>query len=166
MAGKDHPGKKEKTSGLIDLVMDIPFFEMLKADELAIIARHMNYFEIEAGKILFKEGEKGDSVCFVVAGALDVFKESSTPGKTVQIATIQKNRSIGEMAVIDEYTRSATVRASRKSSIVALTKSGFDVILSENPAIGIAILKKIARLLSMNLRSTSSRLADSLLPVS
>ena len=48
---------------------------------------------------------------------------------------------------------------------MALTKSGFDAILTENPAIGIAILKKIARLLSMNLRSTSSRLADSLLPM-
>ena len=165
MAPKKRRAGDSKGTELIDIIMDIPFFEMFNAFELSIVAKHMNYFEIEEGEILFKEGEKGDSVCFVISGALDVFKESSTPGKNVHIATILKNRSIGEMAVIDEYTRSATVQARQQSSIVALTKSGFDAILSENPGIGIAILKKIARVLSMNLRSTSSRLADSLLPV-
>lgn len=159
--------KRERSGGsrLIDIVMDIPFFEMLKADELAIVARHMNYFEIKKGEILFKEGDPGNSICFVISGALDIYKESSIPGKDVHIATITKNRSIGEMSVIDEYTRSATVAARGDTSIVSLTKSGFDTILQRNPTIGIAILKKIARLVSMNLRSTSSRLADSMLPV-
>jgi CRP-like cAMP-binding protein len=157
--------KEKKEKGLIDIIMDIPFFEMLKADELAVVAKHMNYFEIDKDETLFKEGDKGDSVCFVISGALDIYKESSLPGQNVHLATIRKNRSIGEMSVIDEYTRSATVKARTKTSIVALTKSGFDVLLKENPAIGITMLKKIARLLSMNLRSTSSRLADFLLPI-
>ena len=159
------PKVPSRGSGLIDLIMDIPFFEMLKADELAVVARHMNYFEIKQGEILFKEGEQGSSICFVISGALDVYKESSIPGKNVHIATIGKNRSIGEMSVIDEYTRSATVAARKQTSIVALTKSGFDTILEKNPTIGVAMLKKIARLVSMNLRSTSSRLADSMLPI-
>lgn len=159
--------QKRKPSVLIDIIMDIPFFEKLDGRQLAVVAKHMNYYEVSEGEILFKEGQAGDSVCFVVAGALDVYKQTSTPGKQVCIATISKNKSIGEMAVIDEYTRSATVSASKDSAIVSLTKSGFDAILEENPEVGIAILKRIASLVSMNLRRTSSRLADyiNVLPV-
>ena len=148
------------TSKLIDIIMDIPFFSMLSARQLTVVARRMNYYEIDKGETLFKEGDQGDSVCFVIRGALDIYKETSTPGKHVHIATVTKNKSIGEMAVIDEYTRSATVTARSDAAIVALTKRGFDAILEENPKIGAAILKKIASLVSMNLRSTSSRLAD------
>ncbi len=157
-------GKKSRNSHLIDIIMDIPFFAMLDGNELAIAARHMNYYEIAAGETLFKEGEPGDSVCFVIKGALEVYKEVSTDGRQVRIASVTKNRSIGEMAVIDEYTRSATVTASQPTSIVSLTKKGFDALLQENPKVGAAILKKVARLVCMNLRRTSSQLAD-ILPV-
>ena len=97
MTEKKNQEKRDKGTELIDIIMDIPFFEMLKADQLTIVAKHMNYFEIDAGEILFKEGAKGDSVCFVVDGVLEVYKESSTPGHNVHIATIRKNRSIGEI---------------------------------------------------------------------
>ncbi len=152
--------KKQKSSLLIDIIMDIPFFDKLDAHQLAVIARHMNYYEVAEGETLFKEGDEGDSVCFVVRGALDVYKQTSIPTKQVRIATITKNSSIGEMAVIDDYTRSATVCARKDSVIVSLTKSGFDAILKENPEVGIAVLKRIATRVSMNLRRTSSQLAD------
>jgi CRP-like cAMP-binding protein len=151
---------RSQSTLLIDLIMDIPFFSMLDSLELAVVAKHMNYFEIKEGEVLFREGDPGDSVCFVITGALDVYKDTSTPGKQVRIATVTKNKSIGEMAVIDEYTRSATVTARSDSTIVSLTKSGFDAMLKENPAVGAAILKRIARLVCMNLRRTSSQLAD------
>lgn len=149
----------------MDIIINIPFFEMLKSDELVVVARHTNYFELETGETLFNEGDPGNSVCFVVEGALNVYKSASMPGKTVRIATISKNRSIGEMSVIDEYTRSATVKARQKSAIVSLTKNGFDALLDENPRIGSAILKKIAKMVSMNLRRTSSQLADHMLTI-
>jgi CRP/FNR family cyclic AMP-dependent transcriptional regulator len=151
---------QNNTSLLIDTIMDIPFFAMLDSLELSVVAKHMNYYEIAKGETLFREGDPGDSVCFVVKGALDVFKQVSTKGKPVRLATVTKNRSIGEMAVIDEYTRSATVSARTDAGIVSLTKSGFDAILNENPKVGAAILKKIASLVSMNLRRTSSQLAE------
>jgi CRP/FNR family transcriptional regulator, cyclic AMP receptor protein len=152
--------KAENKTRIIDIIMDIPFFAMLDGHELAVAARHMNYYEIAAGQVLFKEGEPGDSVCFVIEGALNVYKEVPAPGKPVCIATVTKNRSIGEMAVIDEYTRSATVAARTDSCIVSLSKTGFDAILKENPKVGAAILKRVASIVSMNLRRTSAQLAD------
>jgi CRP-like cAMP-binding protein len=157
---KNH--RPQKQSKLIDIIMDIPFFAMLDNSELAVVAKHMNYYEIKQGDVLFREGDPGDSICFVIKGALDVYKEASSPNNPIHIATVTRNKSIGEMAVIDEYTRSATVSARQDTSIVALTKAGFDAVLNENPRVGAAILKKIATLVSMNLRRTSSQLADAI----
>ena len=164
MSSPQKPSSSDHAS-LVDIIMNIPFFEMLDAAELKIVANHMNYFEIDAGETLFSEGDTGNYVCFVVTGALDVFKEAAVPEKSVVIATVTKHRSIGEMSVIDDSPRSATVKARTKTTAVALSKKGFDRILDSHPKIGIRILKKIARLVSLNLRKTSSRLADYMLPI-
>ena len=150
---------------MVDCLMEMPLFDGLRGTELKIVAKHMNYFEIEKDQILFAEGDLGDYVCFILSGELHVMKKSPESGQNILIATLTKNRSIGEMSVIDNTNRSATVKAHSRSKIIALTKKGFDLILEDYPKIGIKILKQIARLMSMNLRQTSSRLADSILPL-
>jgi len=149
---------------IIDFLINIPLFDEFKGNELDIIAQHMNYFEIKKGKILFKEGDRGDYVCFVVNGKLDVYKQTATEDNVV-IATLSKGRSIGEMSIIDKTPRSATVKAKTNSSLISLTQESFDSILKEHPFLGIKILKSILRILSMNMRKTSSRLADYMLPL-
>ncbi|MFZ7111704.1 MAG: cyclic nucleotide-binding domain-containing protein [Desulfatiglandales bacterium] len=158
------PSSTRMTKAIIDLLINVPMFDSLKADELKIVAKHMNFIDLTKNEILFKEGETGDYVCFVVEGSLDVLKAKGS-GEYVVLASLPKGRSIGEMAAIDDFPRSATVRARDKATLVILTRKGFDVILQNSPQIGVKILKGIARLLSQNLRQTSSRLVDQLLPL-
>lgn len=148
---------------LIDFLMDIPIFADLDGSQLKIVADHMTFFEVKKGEVLFREGDTGDYVCFVVEGVLDVLKESRDPAKQVVIATVSKKRSIGEMSVIDQTARSATVKARTDASLMSLPKKSFDNLLDTHPRIGIPILKGIARMVSMNMRKTSSRLADYML---
>ncbi len=157
--------EKEIKQTIIDSLIYSPLFDGLREEELKIVAEHMDYAEIEVGGILFREGDRGESVCFVMEGVVDIIKESS-PGDEVVIASLPKGRSIGEMAVIDNFPRSATAKARTETSFLTLTQKNFDEILNNHPEIGIKILKGISRLLSLNLRKTSSRLADYLLPVS
>ena len=151
-------------SAIIDLLIDIPLFDKIDGKELGVIAKHMNFIELKQNEILFKEGAKGDYVCFVVDGIIEVLKQT-IKGANVNIAKLSKGRSIGEMSIIDNTPRSATVRSASKSTIVTLSKKGFDTILEEQPKIGIKILKGLARLLSLNMRKTSSRLADYMLSI-
>ena len=150
---------------IVDFLINIPLFDKLKANELKIIVKWMNLIEISEGEILFKEGDKGNYVCFIIDGTLDVIKESVT-GETVTITALSKGRSIGEMSAIDDFPRSATIKARTEAKLVILTRKNFELMLEEYPGIGIKILKSISRLLSLNLRKTSSRLADYMLPVS
>ena len=147
------------------LILNIPILGRLKDKELKIIIKYMNLIKVIPGEIVFEEGDTGDYVCFVVDGTLDVVKKSET-GESIVISTLSKGGSIGEMAVIDELPRSATVKARTKSTLITLSQENFNYILAEHSTIGVKILKGIARLLSMNLRKTSSRLADYMLPLS
>jgi len=149
--------------GVIDFLIYIRLFDQFEADELEIAARYMNLIEINKDEILFKEGEKGDYVCFIVDGTLDVVKQSAA-GESVTITELSKGHSIGEMSVMGDFFRSATVKARTEAKLVVLTQRNFGLILEEYPRIGIKILKGISRLLSLNLRDTSGRLVDYLLP--
>ena len=149
---------------IIDYLIGFPLFDSLKGNQLNIVAEHMNYYEIDKGEILFKEGDKGDYICFVLDGVIDVLKKSVT-GDSIVISVLPKGRSFGEMSILDNFPRSATAKARIKSSFLTLTQMSFDTILKDYPQIGITILKGISRILSQNLRQTSSRLADYILPI-
>lgn len=160
---KKKPSRKALTA-LVDSLSNIPLFDRLNGQELGVLAKYVNVIDVNPGEYIFKEGDKGDYVCFVEKGSLDVMKRSSAGGSAI-IATLGRGRSIGEMAVIDNFPRSATIRASTKATLLTLTRSGFDLILEQEPTIGVKILKGISRLLSQNLRRTSSQLADYMLPL-
>jgi CRP-like cAMP-binding protein len=142
----------------------IPIFAALTQTELQTIEKFMFFNKVEAGDFVFKEGEKGDYVCFVASGALDIIKFNQN-AQPVVITTLSRGGSIGEMALIDKLTRSASVRACTTSSLIVLTRKGFDMILKLHPEIGIKILKGIASLLSINLRKTSDKLAEFMPPL-
>lgn len=148
---------------IIDFLINIALFDELTPNELAITADYMNFFEFEKGKTLFKEGDPGDYVCFVVEGGVEIIKSTITEQQAV-IATLRKGSTLGEMSIIDNIARSATAKARQDTTLVILSKKGFNTILDKHPRIGIKILKGIARLLSLNMRRTSSHLADYILP--
>ena len=151
------------SKAVLDLLLAIPMFDRIKSDDLILLARQMNFMDFQPGEVIFSEGDKGHFVCFVTEGSLAVLKKNKK-GNNVEIASLGKGRSIGEMAIIDDFPRSATVRAKTNSTLLILTRKGFEQLLENHPHIGIKLLKGLARLLSMNMRKTSCLLADHILP--
>lgn len=145
----------------IDALSQIPLFQDLTRDEISDIDQYLDYIEFEADDTIFEEGEKGKFVCFVLNGELDVIKTSMNGSPTI-IAKHNKGESIGEMALIDELPRSATLKARTHLSLTTLSRDEFEKLLIESPQIGIKILKYLARHLSISLRKTSNRLSDGL----
>lgn len=147
---------KNKTA-LVFALEQIPFFDDLSEDELTTLMNYMSLYELDAGEILFKEGEIGQYVGFVVEGKMDVLKKSIT-GSEISIATISHGYAIGEMALIDQAPRSATIRAKTKATLAVLPQSAFKIILKNQQDIGIKILTGFARFQTENLRKTSDQL--------
>jgi CRP-like cAMP-binding protein len=156
---------KKPTQSVINFLNNIPIFSELSFGELETILPFMGYLKLNKGELLFKEGEEGNYVFFVSKGIIDVYKTSASGGDVV-IASLSKGLSIGEMAIIDTSPRSATVKARTNVMLLVITRTGFNQILDNHATIGIKILKGITRLLSKNLRKTSTRLVDYMLPLS
>ena len=70
------------------------------------------------GKVLFKQGEKGDAAYIVQSGAVGMYREAQ--GRKIPLATVRKGELFGEMAVIDASPRLATAFALEESSVMVI----------------------------------------------
>jgi len=148
---------------IIDCLSGIPIFADLDSTELNTVSDHMHVSRFESGDIVFSEGDPGDEVCFVVDGTLDILK-SHEGILEKRIAVKAPGGSIGEMAVIGNFSRTATVRSRTDATLLTLPRRRFDQICEEHPAIGVKILRSIAQLLSLHLRDTSQELLELISP--
>ncbi len=154
------------SKAIVDFFMGIPIFSRMNAAEIRLVAKHMNVIELQPGETLFEESDRGSFMCFIARGTLDVIKQPSGADREIVITTMRPGQSIGEMSVIENLPRSATIKARDKVQLFILSQAAFDLVLAKHSYIGIKLLKGITILLSNNLRKTSSRLADYMLPIS
>lgn len=148
---------RKNKDALIFALEKITFFDDLSRKEVDLLMNFMSLYELKSGEYLFREGEMGQYVCFVVDGRLEVLRKSIT-GSDIVITTITKGYSIGDMSLIDQAPRSASIRARNKSILAILPRSAFKIILEKHPAVGIKILTGFARFQTENLRKTSNQL--------
>ena len=136
---------------------EIPLFDSLNYEEIKEIEKRLILKNLDKGALIYKQGSPGRSVCFVVQGELSVIKRADDGD--VNIATVGKGESVGEIAIIDGLTRSADVLAITEASVLILKQKDFDNLVAEQPAIGVKVLKSLAKSLSRTLRDRSEVLA-------
>ncbi len=125
----------------------IDLFRALPAEELAQIAEIAEEQEFVAGDPVFAEGEPGDALYLVVEGQVRVHKSQK------QIALLGVRDVVGEMAVLDGESRSASVSVMTDSALLKIGRDDFRDILTERPEIAMGVIK----VLSHRLRETSRK---------
>jgi len=162
MTQKEFDSKIQKNT--VDAIKKVPIFSEFSQEQLEIVAGYMAVFEISKGDVVFLEGEKGDYMCFVVKGRLQVSKKSAS-GELQVLSELEQGSSVGEMAVLDDFPRSANVTAVEDTRFSVLSREGFEAILNDYPEVGVNLLKGITSVLSLSLRRTSEDLAGIMLPL-
>ena len=158
---RQHPQKPgAATSGQIAAMLEKALmFKDLEWVQIEILSEYIQLYRAAPGAVLFREGDRGDFMCIVLQGKLDIHKENNQHvDKTV--TTIFAGRSLGEMTIVDGEPRSATAVAVEPSLLAVLTQENFLKIMREKPALSAKLLLKIAQLLSQRLRLTSGILVD------
>jgi CRP/FNR family transcriptional regulator, cyclic AMP receptor protein len=148
---------------IYDSIRNIAIFSDLGASDLELITRVMHVSRVDKGGVVFKEGDPGDYVCFVVEGTVEVLK-ATDKGIDRPIAELGAGSSIGEMAVIGKFLRSATVKSKNDATLLTLTRDRFNQICTDYPWIGVKMLRAIAQLLSEHLKKTSKNLSELMPP--
>ena len=96
------------------------------------------------GETIIFEESKGFHVYFILEGEVNVVFFTPS-GKKIILSTLQQGTFFGEMAVLDELPRSATVEAKTSCKILELSKNDFLYILQKNPQCTLAILKELCQ---------------------
>lgn len=130
----------------------VSIFEFLSIRELTAIAQITRELSYILGTTIFKEGDSGDKMYLVVDGIIDIKKEGDSRG--VRLARIGRNEFLGEMALFEKKTRSATAVATSATRLLEITGFDFEEIMNEYPSIPI----KICGVLSERLRETAANL--------
>lgn len=109
---------------------------------------------LKADGIVFKEGDIGSSFHVLIAGSVAV--EKSRSGTPVQLAKMSAGECFGEMSLVSNQVRSATVRALRDSVTLRFERERLD----SYPTGAAIVYRNIARVLSARLNQSSEQLAD------
>lgn len=111
----------------------ISFLEHLKLNELDELIGHMDKRSFHKGETLIKQGETGETFYIIASGSVGIYK-SKFLGKT-QINTLGANSFFGEMSLIDNVPRNATVIGEEPGEVYYLPRDTFKKVLLNNPSI-------------------------------
>lgn len=125
--------------------------------EVEAIARFMSIHNYDKGQNIFKQGERQSYMAFIVDGRVDILKESLDDLEQI-VVTLNPRTHFGEMAFVDDEPRSASATARDDVTLLVLSVDNFERILEQYPAIGIKMLRNIARMISQRLRMTTGKL--------
>jgi CRP-like cAMP-binding protein len=118
---------------------------------LAELFRHeTELLDLAAGSALFLEGDKGELMYVLISGTSEI----SVRGRLMEIA--QEGAILGEMAMIDEGVRSATVVAKTNCKLFAIEQKRFNFLIQQTPNFAMHVMKVIAK----RLRRTDELLAS------
>lgn len=153
-------GAGEMSAGDIRSLLDAtPMLKDFEWTQIETLSTYLQLYRAEPGDVLFHEGDKSDFMCIVLQGKLDI-RKANLQQQDKSVATVYAGRSLGEMALVDSETRSATALVVEPALLAVLTHENFLRITHDKPALGIKLLLKIAQLISQRLRYTSGVLVD------
>ena len=125
-----------------------PLFEGLSDQELQLLVDNAKPISLRAGEALMKQGEPGDCAYVVLEGGLEVQKQSGQ--SLIKIDVRKPGEVIGEMSLLSNAPRSATVVALCDSETLCISKDDFETLLSTNPTATLAVLRWVMARLSQN----------------
>jgi MFS family permease len=108
----------------IRLLQAIPIFAPLPAPQLEGLARALVPEAAAAGTVMMREGDVGEDYCAIAAGEVVVTK------KGVEVARLTRGEGFGEIALIEDVPRTATVTTTRPTEVYRLAKEPFVLALT------------------------------------
>jgi signal-transduction protein with cAMP-binding, CBS, and nucleotidyltransferase domain len=124
----------------------------LNPDELAVMKALLERRTYSSGQIVFREGDEGKELFMIAKGSASVRIRLPGENRSVRLITFAAGTVFGELALLDQEARSATVEADDDLVCYILPHAAFTSLAAERPAIAIKLLANLGRELSARLR--------------
>jgi len=116
---------------------EVPFFSMLSKKELAAVARQTDEIDVREGETVAREGDVGREFFVIVDGTAEVVRGAD------RIAELGPGDFFGEMALVGDDRRMATVRATKAMRVIVMTRQSFRDLDRSMPKVHATIVDAI-----------------------
>ncbi|MBO8152664.1 MAG: cyclic nucleotide-binding domain-containing protein [Candidatus Marinimicrobia bacterium] len=151
--------KEEKTNNITSVLKAIPIFSDLSPKELREVEKIIYHRHYKEGEFIFRQGHPGLGMYIIADGSVRIVDESGESGKNV-IAILAKGDFFGDLALLDESPRTASVVTCEASEILGFFRPDFIDLLHRKPRIGTKILFQLARIIGERLKKTNQLLIE------
>lgn len=127
---------------------NIPIFSSIIFDELYELAKLTNPLNFSSGENIIVQGDYGDSLFIITSGDVEVVIDNKL------VNTLHDGDYFGEIAIIADTKRTATVRSSTECSTLKLSTKAFKELIYDNPKISLKVMKEITNRLLQNSKSS------------
>jgi CRP-like cAMP-binding protein len=149
----------------LELIRNIPLFAGLDASELGEFLRIFERIELASGACLVRQGQPADCALVMESGDADVITALPGGGEAT-VATLGPGSVLGEMALLESGTRSATVIARSSVAGYSVERDSFRMLLAQRNDVAFQIQKRITLTLCRRLRELNARILDADTPES
>jgi len=140
--------------GKTEILRRIPLFQHMTYKELLAILGIAKGRQFEKGQPIIKEGEAGDELFVLFRGRVDVLKNG------LAIAQLKPGGHFGEMGLVDQAPRSATVVTAEDTSAISIDRDSLLKLMRRDSLLAVKLLWSFVQVLSERLRNTNEALAD------
>jgi CRP-like cAMP-binding protein len=141
-----------------ELLRRVPYFAEIEPAKLKLLAFMSERVAFDSGKPLFRQGDLGDAAYLIIAGEAEVTAE--TPAGPVLLATLGVNEFVGDMAILTNAPRNATVSAKSRLVALRISKEPFMRMVREFPSMAVAMMQELAERLASTNNQLSAAVAE------
>lgn len=137
----------------VKVLKQIPLFANIDSAKLKLMAFASERLSFTPGQYLCKQGDVGDAAFIIIEGSADVVLENGDGGKSLTVASLGKHDIVGEIAILIDVPRTASVVATTEVAALKVTKELFFRMVRDFPEMSVEIMRALAhRLEAANAR--------------
>lgn len=143
----------------VELLRRIPLFAKIEPAKLKLLAFTSQRVTYKPGDVVFRQGDPGDAAYVIFGGEAEVMVD--TPNGPLTVARLKQNDFVGEIAILCDVPRTATVKAASELVTLRIAKDLFFRLVTDFPQIAIEIMRVLAQRLertTTDLRTVSAKL--------
>lgn len=126
----------------VEILRRIPLFAKIDPAKLKLMAFASERVTYKPGQALFRQGERGEAAFIVLQGTADVLIQGSEG--PLRVASLSENEIIGEIAILCDIPRTATVQAATELVTLRITADLFFRMIMDFPEMGVEVMRVLA----------------------
>lgn len=149
--------KEHANYDILRILRKIPLFSTLTPREIRRVALAVYERKYQGGEYLFKEGNPGTGMFIIREGSIAIERVSEN-GEMMHLASLKSGDFVGELSLLSDDPRSASARCTKKTTVVVLVREDLFDFIDRDLAVGVKILKELAKMIGERLKDTNKAL--------